>query len=302
MSERAAWIALSAISGIGPSRFRRLIETFGDPLAALNAGPAAIAKEADLSSPSALAELKRIANRLEEIEQQLASLDEDGIQALIWYDQAYPARLLATSSPPPVLWWLSRAPCTQPEAAVAIIGSREVSEGALSEAYRVSQALAETGVTVVSGIAAGIDAAAHQGAVDCQGPTVGVCGCGIVTALTRGRGGLGALLAERGAICSELAPTAPISTRVLFARNRIIAGLADAVIVIEARAEGGAVHTANCARQEGRPVLVVNWPNSPAGCDENSTADGNRQLLRGNTISIEPGADPLSAFAEAIES
>lgn len=292
MSERAAWIALSAVPGLGPSRFRRLVEAFGSPLSALNAGAAAIAREADLS-PSALSQLRGLAKRLEEVEQEIASLDEEGVQALTWHDEAYPARLLATTSPPPVLWWKSHASTTQPEAAVAVVGSRETSEAGLAEAYRIGGALAEAGVTVVSGLAAGIDAAAHEAALDCRGPTVGVCGCGIMTALTRGRGGLASAVAERGSICSELAPTAPLSPKMLFARNRIIAGLADAVIVVEARAEGGAVQTANCALQEGRPVLVVDWPESPAG--------GNKQLLGAGTIPLPPGADPLVAFAEAIE-
>ncbi len=292
MSERAAWIALSAVPGLGPARFRRLLDAFGSPLAALDAGRAAIAKETDLS-PSDLSHIRGIAKRLEQIEQELASLDGDGVQALIWRDDAYPARLLATSSPPPVLWWKSLASSTQPEASVAVVGSREASEQALAEAYRIGQAFGEAGITVVSGMAAGIDAAAHQGALDAGGPTVGVCGCGIVTALTRGHGGLASTLAEHGAICSELAPTAPLSPKMLLARDRIIAGLADAVIVVEARPHGGAVHTANRALQETRPVLVADWPEPCLG--------GNRHLLAGGAISFAPGDDPVSAFAEAIE-
>ncbi|MFB3881870.1 MAG: DNA-processing protein DprA [Armatimonadota bacterium] len=293
MNERAAWVALSAVSGLGPSRFRKLIEVYGSPTSALKAGPEALAEVLALPS-SACAEIGRAAERLEEIERELASLDEEGVQALTWQDEAYPARLLATASPPPVLWWKSARCSTQPEAAAAIVGSREVSEQALAEAYRIGQMLAEAGVSVVSGMAAGVDAAAHEGALATRGPTVGVCGCGIVTALTRGREGLAGRMAERGAVCSELAPTAPLSPKMLFARNRIIAGLADAVVVVEARAEGGAVHTANCAREEGRPVLVVDWPGPDA-------AGGNRSLVRGGAIPVEPGADPVAAFAEAIE-
>ncbi len=292
MSERAAWVALSAVPGLGPSRFRRLIEAFGTPLSALAAGLEAIARETDLSL-SALSQVEDLPGRLEAVEQELASLDDEGVQALTWRDESYPTRLLATTSPPPVLWWRSRGPSTQPDAAVAIIGSREVPEPALAEASRIGQALAEAGVVVISGMAAGVDAAAHEAALGCSGPTVGVCGCGIVTALTRGRDGLAARVAEHGALCSELAPTAPLSPKMLFARNRIIAGLADAVIVIEARAEGGAVHTANCALQEGRPVLAVSWPEPGAG--------GNRELLGAGAKPLEPGADPLSAFVEAIE-
>jgi DNA processing protein len=293
VSERAAWVALSVVPGLGPSRFRKLLEAYGNPTSALKAGPEALAREVALPA-SALSEIRGLAGRLEQVERELASLDEEGVQALTWQDEAYPARLLATSSPPPVLWWKSLRCSTQPEAAVAIVGSREVTEQALLEAYRIGQALADAGVSVVSGMAAGVDAAAHEGALAGLGPTVGVCGCGIVTALTRGRDGLAGRMAERGAICSELAPTAPLSPKMLFARNRIIAGLADAVIVVEARPEGGAMHTANCAREEGRPVLAVDWPDPAA-------ASGCRNLVRGGAIPLEPGADPVAAFAEAIE-
>lgn len=294
MSERAAWVALSTIPGLGPARFRRLMEAFGSPLSALTAGPAAIVEATGLAS-SAVSEVEGLLARLEAIGEELASLDEAGVQVLTWHDEAYPARLLATSSPPPVLWWKSERAPNQPEAAAAVVGSREASEEALTEAHRLGHALAGAGVSVISGLAAGIDAAAHEGALASGGPTVGVCGCGIATAMVSGRGGLASRVAELGAICSELAPSAPLSPKMLFARNRIIAGLADAVIVVEARAEGGAVHTANCARQEGRPVLVVDWPT--VGCSA-----GNGRLLAQGAMALAPGADPLCAFTEALES
>jgi DNA processing protein len=280
------------VPGLGPSRFRRLLDAVGSALAALDAGAAAIAEATGLPE-SALLQAPGVVSGLEEVEQQLASLDDEGVQALIWHDETYPTRLLDTSSPPPVLWWRSSGPSTQPEAAVAIIGSREVPDVALAEAFRIGRGLAEVGVVVVSGMAAGIDATAHEAALACGGPTVGVCGCGIALALARGRGGLAGRIAEQGALCSELAPSAPLSTGTLFARNRIISGLVDAVIVVETRPEGGAVHAAKCALQEGRPVLAVDWPDSRAG--------GNHDLLTAGARPFEPGADPLSAFAEAIE-
>ena len=100
-------------------------------------------------------------------------------------------------------------------------------------------------------------------------------------------------VAEGGGLCSELTPTAPLVPKTLFARDRIIAGLADAVIVVEARAEGGAVHTAKCARQAGRPVLAVAW-------EQDHPAPGNRQLLRGGAKALEPGADVAAALEELI--
>ncbi|HUU54189.1 MAG TPA: DNA-processing protein DprA [Armatimonadota bacterium] len=290
--ERAAWVALSAVSGLGPARFRALLDAFGSPTAALDAGGDAIAETISLPE-SAFAELAGIAGELERIEAEVLSLEEQGISALTWEDAEYPRRLLATASPPPVLWWRSEGCSTDPEAAAAVVGSREVSEPGRAEAYAVGQALARAGIAVVSGLAAGIDAAAHEGALDCGGPTVGVCGCGLLTALARGGGGLAQRMAEGGGLCSELSPTAPLAPKTLFARDRIIAGLADAVIVVEARAEGGAVHTAKCARQEGRPVLAVAW-------ESDHLAPGNRQLLGGGATRVEAGADVAAAFADII--
>ncbi len=292
MIGRAAWIALSTVSGLGPVRFRSLVDTFGSPVAALDAGPDAIA--ATITIPdSAREELAGMAARLEGIEAELLSLEEQGVSALTWEDAEYPARLLATSSPPPVLWWRSERCSSQSEAAAAVVGSREISDRGREEAYAIGFALAEAGVAVVSGLATGIDAAAHEGALDSGGPTLGVCGCGILTALVRGRGGLAQRVAEGGGLCSELTPTAPLVPKTLFARDRIIAGLADAVIVVEARAEGGAVHTAKCARQAGRPVLAVAW-------EQDHPAPGNRQLLRGGAKALEPGADVAAALEELI--
>jgi DNA processing protein len=113
-----------------------------------------------------------------------------------------------------------------------------------------------------------------------------VCGCGIATALSRGTG-LAGRVAEAGAICSELSPSAPLLPQSLFARDRIIAGLSDAVIVVEARADGGAVHTARFALQEDRPVFVVDWPDMPSG---------NRQLLAEGARRLDSLDDLLAAI------
>ncbi len=182
----------------------------------------------------------------------MLALDEQGVCPLIWTDADYPQRLSAISSAPPVLWWTGSVdPNASPT--VAVVGSREVSEESVAWARAAGAQLGEAGVAVISGLAAGIDAAAHEGALDAAGPTVGVCGCGILTALSKGIGGLAGRVAEAGALCSELSPAAPLLPASLFARDRIIAGLADAVVVVEARPDGGAVHTARFALQMGPP-------------------------------------------------
>jgi len=291
--ERAAWVALSAVSGMGPARFRQVLEAFGSALEALEAGPDEVRERAGIPE-SVIEQWGEAAGQIEVVQEGLASLDEQGVRALIWDDEDYPARLLATSSPPPVLWWTGDAALNPPARAAAVVGSREVSEGGCEAARAAGAALAGAGIVVVSGLAAGIDGAAHEGALEAGGPTVGVCGCGLSTALVGGRGGLAAQVAEGGGLCSELSPTAPMLTQTLFARDRIIAGLACAVIVVEARAEGGAVHTANCALKEGRPVLAIEWPaGHPAG--------GNRQLLAEGARALQPGEDIVAAFESAAE-
>jgi DNA processing protein len=281
MTERAAWVAMSAISGLGPVRFRRLVEQFGTALAALDASPDET--EAAGISPELAARLVEIPAQLEQVEADVFSLEEQGLRPLIWPDADYPQRLLAASSPPPVLWWTGAVdPNASP--AVAVIGSREVSEESIAWARACGAKLGAAGVAVISGLAAGIDAAAHEGALEAGGPTVGVCGCGLATALSKGQGGLAGRVAESGALCSELSPSAPILSQSLFARDRIIAGLSEAVIVAEARADGGAVHTAKCALQEGRRVLVVSWSEMPPG---------NRQLLAEGADRIDPEEDVL---------
>lgn len=290
-AERAAWIAMSAVPGLGPARFRRLLEVFGSPLLALDAGPEALCEQLDLPESSG-EQLGKVAASLEQAQEELLSLSEQGIMVYTWQDDDYPARLLTTSSPPPVLWWRSDRQSTNPEMSVAIVGSREVSDRGLVKARSIAQSLAEKGITVVSGLAAGIDAAAHEATLDCGGPTLGVLGCGLVTALTRGGDGLAGRVAEGGGLCSQFAPAAPLSPKLLFARDRTIAGLSDVIIVVEARAEGGAVHTAKCALDENRPVLALDWPEDELG--------GCRQLLALGAKRLAPGEDVVRIVTDLV--
>jgi len=291
--ERAAWVALSTVTGLGPARFRRLLDRFGSASAALAVDPDEVRRELDLS-PEAAAQIADFARDLDRLSDEIASLDEQGVTPLIWEDDEYPPRLLATSSPPSVLWRAGPADPCCPGGALAVIGSREVAEESLAFAREFAAEAGRAGIAVISGLAAGIDAAAHEGALGANAVTIGVCGCGLMTALTRGRDGLAGAVVEAGGLCSELMPTAPLTPQSLFSRDRIIAGLAQATIVVEARADGGAVHTANLARREGRPVLVVKWPT-----DHSST--GNRQLISGGGLSVPAEEGPAAALAAAMK-
>jgi DNA processing protein len=168
----------------------------------------------------------------------------------------YPARLREIADPPPVLW-VSGQPGALSDPIVSIVGSRAGSPYAVSVAERLAGDLATRGITVASGLARGVDSAAHRGALAAGGITVGVLGCGADVVYPPEHATLAAEMTVRGAVISELVP-GTVPRAVFFPRrNRIISGLARAVIVIEAGEKSGSLITARCALEQGRDVLAV---------------------------------------------
>ena len=201
-------------------------------------------------------------------------------------DEGYPARLLDLARPPKRLWWhgdldlLSRR-------VVAVVGTRRATQYGRRMTTEIAAALAKAGVTVVSGMALGIDAVAHRAALDATGATVAVLGTGADVAYPRAHVALHAEIAERGAVLSELSPGAHSHRGSFPERNRIIAALATATIVIEAPFDSGALITATRALELGRDVAVVPGPiDSPQ-------SQGSNTLLR-------DGAHPIVAVADAL--
>ena len=190
-------------------------------------------------------------------------LDEKGIQALTPADEDYPTSLTEMPDPPPALFvdgTLPQGPM------VAIVGSRKASPTGLAAARRLGKALAERDVCVVSGLALGIDAASHQGALDGGGPTVGVLGCGIDVVYPRSNRRLFEGVRGNGAIVSEYyLGELPLAWR-FPARNRIIAGLGDVLVVVEAAEKSGALITARHALDSGRDVWAVPGPPGVPEC------------------------------------
>jgi DNA processing protein len=179
-----------------------------------------------------------------------------GLRALAFDDETYPARLLQIIDPPPVLW-VSGQVSALADPAVAIVGSRAGSPYALSVAARLGADLAARGVTVVSGLARGVDSAAHQGALSVDGVTVGVLGCGADIVYPAEHGDLAAEISRRGAVVSEFAPGTPPKPGFFPQRNRIISGLVRAVVVVEAGDRSGSLITARYALEQGRDVLAI---------------------------------------------
>jgi DNA processing protein len=171
-------------------------------------------------------------------------------------DVRYPATLAAIHDPPPTLWVKGRieALCTR---SIAIVGSRQASPYALEVARRLAADLARRGITIVSGMARGVDSAAHRGALDAGGITVAVFGCGIDTIYPREHEALAVRICERGALVSEFPHGMPPLKQNFPQRNRIISGLSLAVVVVEAAEGSGSLITADFALEQGRAVLAV---------------------------------------------
>jgi DNA processing protein len=178
-----------------------------------------------------------------------------GIHALAWNDAGFPPLLLAIPDCPPVLWYRGSIDLFDVPA-VAIVGSRAATVVAMQTAQRLSHDLAALGLVIVSGMARGVDSAAHHGALH-AGRTIAVLGCGVDVAYPREHAGLAGEIASSGAILSEYPPGTPPMAFHFPARNRLISGLSRAVVVIEASERSGSLITARCALEQGREVMAV---------------------------------------------
>ena len=185
----------------------------------------------------------------------LARAAERGLTPILWSDAVYPPALAAIVDPPPVLWMRGSVDALE-RPAVAIVGSRAASPYGLAVGERLAADLAARGVVIVSGLARGVDSAAHRGAL-ATGCTVAVLGSGADVIYPREHEALARDVALHGAILSELVPGTPPLPQFFPQRNRIISGLARAVVVIEAGEKSGSLITARCALEQGRDVLAV---------------------------------------------
>ena len=218
----------------------------------------------------------------------LRTLGERGLRWLGRSDAAFPQRLRAIHDPPPGLFLRGIAnPGLLSNRAVAIVGARSCTDYGAHVARMLARELTAAGVVVVSGLARGIDGWAHRGALEGGGHTIAVLGCGIDRDYPRAHAALAAQIAERGLIVSEYPPgVAPAPWR-FPARNRIVAGLAAATVVVEARERSGALITADLALDEGRDVLAV------PGEITSALSDGTNGLLRLGAVPVTCADDVL---------
>lgn len=267
------YLALSRIPGIGGATARKLIDRFGDIESAF------AAEESDLIAvPRVSSDIIQAmqAAPLDSLESELEGLEDQGVHIVTWDDDDYPTNLKAAPDSPYLLY-LYGSLLPEDSRAVAVVGSRDASEQSIENAQQIARGLAEAGVTVVSGLALGIDAAAHRGALNARGGrTLGVLGSGLKMIHPRTNAALAHELAESGAILTEYHPDTPVSGPFLMARDRIVSGLSLAVIVVEAGLRSGTLDTAEKARRQSRLVFAI--PGSP-GADA---------LISSGAISLDP--------------
>jgi DNA processing protein len=251
VSELAAWLRLTLIPGIGGETQRQLLKTCGDPETIFAASPALVR-----GIGAGLAERLRSHDCQAEIDAALAWAVQPGNRILTLADPEYPQALLTAADPPVLLYAKGRVELLN-HPAIAIVGSRNATKQGEVNAAAFAQALAGAGLTIVSGLAAGIDAAAHRGALPESASTVAVIGTGIDRIYPAKNEVLAREIAERGCILSEF----PVGTPPLAAnfprRNRLIAGLSRGCLVVEAAKQSGSLITARLAAEAGREVFAI---------------------------------------------
>jgi DNA processing protein len=276
--EREAWAVLLSVHGLGPAGFGALLAAYGSGRAILAAaglrGAAArfarIAAEGDGRTPFREPVGEGIVAVAAELDGRLAVLRASGLAIVTLDDPGYPARLRAIALPPPVVLVRGHVGALSADHAVAIVGTRRPTERGRLVAARIGAAIANAGAVVVSGLAVGIDGAAHAAVAAEHRPTVAVLGSGHGRLFPRAHQRLATeIVAAGGAVVSELWPDQQPSKDTFPQRNRVISGLADVTIVVEAGLKSGALITAKWALEQGRGLFLVPGPiDEPrsAGC------------------------------------
>ena len=277
----AAWLRLTLIPGIGGETQRKLLAAFGSPAAVFAAGPVATRAVA-----ASRAELLFETDNREAIAAALAWAGQPDNHILPLDHADYPPALLQIADPPSVLY-VKGKPALLRQRSLAIVGSRNATPQGLQTAEHFAKSLASQGLCIVSGLALGIDAAAHRGALAADGATVAVIGTGADRIYPARNRELALAIAAHGAIVSEF----PLGTPVLAAnfprRNRIISGLAQGVLVVEAAPESGSLITARLAGEQGREVFAI------PGSIHSPVARGCHQLIKQGAKLVETASDIL---------
>ncbi len=248
------WVELLSVPGLGPRYWHRLLMVWGNPAAILAANTAQLKGVIPERVANAITERSSTELLLDKTREWLAS--EGNRTILTWADSRYPAALLNLSDPPPVIFYHGQlALLTNPM--LAIVGGRNATAQGCRDAEAWAEALASEGLTIVSGLAQGIDGAAHKGALKAKGSTIAVIATGVDRIYPSQHRDLAHEIAEKGALLSEFPLGTPAKSPHFPRRNRLISGLSSGCLVIEAAIKSGSLITARLAAEQGRDVFAI---------------------------------------------
>lgn len=282
----ASWLQLSLTPGLGPSALRKLLRQYGLPdsvLARRNSELTAFASAAALDALRSEAVSQAVSRAL-------AWLETPGHALVTLADDAYPRALLEIPDPPPVLYACGQIELLQ-RSSLAIVGSRNATAQGESNAAAFANALSDAGLTIVSGLALGIDAAAHRGGLAGPGSTVAVLGTGIDVVYPRGNAALADEIARRGLLLSEFPLGTAAAAHNFPRRNRVISGLSGGCLVVEAALASGSLITARAAADQGREVFAI------PGSIHSPLSKGCHALIKSGAKLVESAEDVLSELS-----
>ena len=294
MTDEESFIALNMVPKIGPVRVRRLLAQFGSPSAILSASISAL-QTVDGIGPDAAKSIREWKNHVD-LARELQLVREFGAKVLTLSSPDYPALLREIHDPPTVLYILGDLQ-DRDRHAIGVIGTRKPTLYASDCAKKLSYQLAYAGVTVVSGLARGIDTAAHQGALAAKGRTIAVIGSGLLSIYPPENKELAQKIAASGAVITEFSMQVKADRQTFPMRNRIISGCSFGVLVVEAGSSSGALISANQAGEQGRSIYAV------PGRIDNPNAIGSNRLIQQGAKLVTSAADVLDdmgiLFAES---
>ncbi len=279
--ELAAWLRLTLAPGLGGQTLRKLLSEFGLPSHALGAGRAALARAVGETLAGRI-----LATEDAAVATALRWADAPGHAIVTLADREYPPRLLEIADPPALLYVDGRTDLLA-RASLAIVGSRNATPQGIANATSFARAFSEAGLTIVSGLALGIDAAAHRGAIAGEGSTIAVLGSGVDVAYPPRNAELQRAIAERGAVLSEFPLGTPAIGGNFPRRNRLISGLARGVLVVEAALASGSLITARLAAEQGRDVFAI------PGSIHSPLSKGCHALIKEGAKLVESAQDVL---------
>lgn len=292
MSDLRYWIALSMLQDIGPVGSRKLLSVFITPERIFDAGIDTLLSVEGIGINRAK-NIKEF-SLWEDVEKRIKVMEKRGIKAVSFGEPSYPEMLREIEDAPVVIYIKDD---TQPQDryAIAIVGSRKPTPYGTSVAEIFSEGLASMGFTIVSGMARGIDAISHKGALRAGGRTVAVLGSGLDVPYPPENKGLMDKIASSGCVISEFPPGTPPDKENFPKRNRLISGLSLGVLVVEATSDSGSLITAGCAIEQGREVFAV------PGNITLPTSEGTNELIRRGAVLTRKAEDIVEELAPVLK-